>query len=180
MKRSFLVPAGITVLVAILVAAAFVGGRVINGQGVAPTIVGKGPVAYSAEMPAGQPDLYGVFLRRDNSTIIICLPANAGPTIDLTISADGTVSEGTNGCSGPEVQVVVAGSTKVYHDITAQQYATHPMVPGETIQQKVEPGSLDDTSSATRLLVWGERRGDRLVADVLVYWVPSGGRKVGG
>ena len=38
------------------------------------------------------------------------------------------------------------------------------------LQQAVKPaGSLEEIGENTELQVWGERRGDRVVAEVLVY-----------
>jgi hypothetical protein len=38
-----------------------------------------------------------------------------------------------------------------------------------TIQQQVEPGSLDEIGSNSMISAWGERRGDRVIATVLLY-----------
>jgi hypothetical protein len=44
---------------------------------------------------------------------------------------------------------------------------------GPTIQQVVEPGTLDEIGDGSMLTVWGKKTGDRIIADVLVYTQPD-------
>ncbi len=40
------------------------------------------------------------------------------------------------------------------------------------VQQKVAPGSLDELSKNSIISAWGERRGDRVIATILLYEQP--------
>ncbi len=73
--------------------------------------------------------------------------------------------------SGPVVEVVVTSQTKVYKDVTMNQF-NGPPPQGQTIQQVVEPGSLDEVGPDSTLTVWGRQTGDRYIADVLVFTPP--------
>jgi hypothetical protein len=75
---------------------------------------------------------------------------------------------------GPEIEVVVTRDTVIYSDETdIHGGELGSRESGEkTIQQVIKPvDSLDEIGPNTELQVWGERRGDRLVAEVLVYRV---------
>ena len=39
----------------------------------------------------------------------------------------------------------------------------------QTVQQTVEPATLDDLDPQSMIIVWGRRSGDRIVAKVLLY-----------
>jgi hypothetical protein len=42
-----------------------------------------------------------------------------------------------------------------------------------TIQQVVQPGTLDDLGQDSMITVWGQKTGNRIIADVLVYTLPD-------
>jgi hypothetical protein len=65
---------------------------------------------------------------------------------------------------------VVTKDTQVYRDATALNPEQPPQ--GGPVQQKVEPGSLDEVGENSIIMAWGERRGERLVARVLMYSKP--------
>jgi hypothetical protein len=70
---------------------------------------------------------------------------------------------------GPKVEVVVTHATEVYRDIT--EYGTAEAEDGK-IRQVVRPGSVDEIGTDNLISVWGEERGSRVFAEVLVYHVP--------
>jgi len=98
----------------------------------------------------------------------------------LTKRADNTLTVGVrNGFPGGGggdngaaqiIDVVVAGDTTFYHDITQMDFGGQP--PSGPIQQKVEPGSLADINTNSRITVWGEQNGNQITAKVLVYSDP--------
>lgn len=161
----------------IVAAAAFVGGRLLNGQGASLGFLpmADGSMASFAidmrpapELPVTPPDAFGNFAERaDNNLYIQTFPTDAGGGGVITVSADGSTSGGE---SGPKVEVVISKDTKIYRDITEFGEAA----PNEsiTVQQVVEPGSLDDLVTQTILTVWGRKNGDRIIADVILYSTP--------
>jgi hypothetical protein len=184
--------------VILLAAAAFLAGRMMNQQANSPTgpqmILGAGgpdgsgfAVGESAgmvsmeirmipapELPQTQPEVNGLFTRRDDNSIYIgtfnegmgIIASSGSSSLD-----DGSPSFETSGPapSGPEVEVVVTADTKIYYD-TTQIDPSNP--PQGDIQQEVEEGSLDDLGSDSMVTVWGTRTGDRVVADVIFYTQP--------
>ena len=74
--------------------------------------------------------------------------------------------------SGPEVEVVVSRDTILYQDVT--RYVPDDPAARKsserTVQQVVKPiDSLEEIGQNAEMEVWGERRGDRIVAEVVVY-----------
>ena len=75
---------------------------------------------------------------------------------------------------GPTVEVVVTTKTVVYRDTTMDQFNGKDLPNGNvTLQQVVEPGTLDELGQGSMITVWGKKTGDRLIADVLVYTLPD-------
>ena len=64
------------------------------------------------------------------------------------------------------VEVVLTKETRVFKDVTNLS-VSHG---GGSVQQEVTKGSVEEIDNSQTLFVWGELRGERLVADVLVYF----------
>jgi len=73
---------------------------------------------------------------------------------------------------GPVVEIVITSQTKLYKDVTMQQF-DGPPPQGQKIQQVVESGSLDEIGSSSMITVWGKKTGERFIAAVLVYSPPA-------
>jgi hypothetical protein len=141
--------------------AAFVGGRLLNGQGLEgltgiPSLFSGGDnkqrthLQLAEELPQ-TPFYGGLFNHRQDQSIFVDL-----------------------GKSGEEstVEVVVTTQTVIYSDVTERQY--NGRVPnGATVQQVLEPGSLDKIGEGSFITVWGRKTGDCIIADVLVYTPPE-------
>ncbi|NIS79587.1 MAG: hypothetical protein GTO14_05125 [Anaerolineales bacterium] len=102
------------------------------------------------EEPAAQGPLHH---REDNSLFISQFPVTGVVHLD-------SVDE------WPVVEVLVTKDTLVYKDVT--DFSGSPG--GGSLQQKVAPGSIEEIGQGNTLIVWGELRGERLVADVLQYF----------
>ena len=171
----------------IVAAAAFVGGRLLNGQGAALGLspFGFGPgagmqmsvslsVLPAPELPTTLPETTGTFAsRKDNSIFVqefsMSDIGGGGGVVALSVDSAGAVSsEGAE--SGPKVEVLVTSSTKIYRDAT--DFGANPPQGDVSIQQVVEPGSLDDLKSMSMVTVWGRKNGDRIIADVISYSNP--------
>jgi hypothetical protein len=180
MKKRFLIIGGAMVLVLLLGAAAFIGGRLLNGQGL-PLLSSGGPsigIAYGGHsitlriLPAKnfptRPDLKGAFDHRQNNNIFVGTGSQSAVPQN---SQSGSVDT-TTGFSGPIYEVVVTSQTTIYRDDTLDQY-NGTLHSGEKIQQVVEPGSLDEIGQDSEITVWGQKTGDRIIATVLVYTLPT-------
>ena len=175
-KRMILV---LGTLVVIVGAAAFVAGRMLNGN-VNPLglfgLGGKGDmisisinVIPAEELPKTPPEVIGQFMqRKDNTIVVASFPLKAGG--GGVVVGDGKPVDVD---SSPKVEVVVTNQTIIYRETT--DLGGPPDVKSgetETIQQKVEESTLDELNSQSMVTVWGRKSGDRIIADVLFYSNP--------
>jgi hypothetical protein len=167
---------GIVALVLLLAGAAFVGGQLLNqatpqngsggrileggpagGQGVSVEVVpAKG-------LPDEKPTAVGLFAERKDNSIYVTL----GTEFAVRVDRNGNVDTQTNG-NGDKLEVVVTGNTTIYKSVTPDDVPPG----GGKVQQQLVPGSLDEIGSNSVVSAWGERRGDRLIATILLYEQP--------
>ena len=180
MKKRILIISGIVASILLLGGAAYVGGRLLNGQPLAwgnPNLfLGNGPreihisrdnIQPAPEIPQTRADVWGVFEHRQNNSIFV-----GTGQVEVSIQADKSGKVQTSSSyDGPIVEVVVISQTTIYEDVTLRQYNGQPPE-GQKIQQVVEPGSLDDIGSSTTMAVWGKKTGDRIIAELVVYETP--------
>jgi hypothetical protein len=176
-KHTGLIIGGVIALVILLAGAAFVGGRLLNrhangsDNGVS---ISNGPggqqevrvitqLEPAKELPATAPDARGLFASRKDNSIFVTL----GDHFMTTISADGSVSIQADGNS-QQLEIVVTTDTKVYKDVTQPPDVKSVPTDGK-VQQQVAPGAIDEISTNSFISAWGDKRGDRLIATVLVY-----------
>lgn len=168
--------AGVVALIVLLGGAAFVGGRLLNQQkpGVDSggiTLNGGPGGAQSIslqferakDLPEAAPDVAGLFAERKDNSVFVTV----GDKVTVAVSKDGSVDTQTDG-NGQKLEVVVTSETTVYKDVTEPPDVNAPPSDGK-VQQKVAPGSLDEMGSHSMVSAWGERRGDRLIAKVVLY-----------
>lgn len=182
-KRMILV---MGILILVVGAAAFVGGRMLNsnvGSLGLFGVGGKGDVMSFAinvipaeELPKTPPQAMGLFVERKDKTLVI-------QTVSLDAGGKGVVvakggGEAVTGSpvdtdSGPKVEIVVTNETTVYRE-TTNIGEPSSMEPGETqsVQQTVEESTLNELNSQSMVTVWGRKSGDRIIADVLFYSNP--------
>jgi hypothetical protein len=180
MSRAILKASAGAVLLLVLSGAALMAGRLLNrgplesgpvvleGQGGAKMVMMEEPdVEYAAELPDRPPDIAGLFGRREDNNLFVRLG-----NIMTNVKRDdhGNVELETR-ADGPEVEVIVTHDTLIYRDDTHAQFG--PEVSSGPIQQVLNPGSLDEVGQHSQVLAWGIKRGDRTVAEVLVYVIPA-------
>src|SRR6266508_3197058 len=186
MKKNILITSGIVVLVLVLAGAAYIGARLLNGQGL-PGLSSGGPQVFTnpdggqtvrinsddiqpaKELPQTPADVRGVFDHRQDNSIFI-----GTGQVSISVGVDDKTGEAQTSSShdGPTVGVVVTTQTKIYQDVTMSQF-NGPPPEGQKIQQVLEEGSLDEIGQASMITVWGKKTGDRFIADVLVYTSPD-------
>ncbi len=184
-KKGLLIGIGVTVLVVLLAGAAFVGGQLLNGQGLLggagggpggifgglggrETRINLGDIVPAKELPQTPADVRGLFdHKQDNSIFVgtgkLMMSVRKDPSGNVQTSASH---------DGPVVEIVVTNQTKVYKDVTMQQF-NGPPPSGQKIQQVVQPGTVAEIGQNSMLTVWGRKTGDRFIADVLVYSPPA-------
>jgi hypothetical protein len=179
-KRMILI---LGVLVVVVATAAFIGGRMLNGD-VSPLgvfgIGGKGDVMTvrvnvipAEELPKTPAEVVGLFVKRQDKTIFVSsIPMKSGAGGMVVQKSDGEVSAGSPADldSGPQVEIVVTNETTIYRETT--ELAGPPSGKEETIQQTVEESTLDELNSQSMVMVWGRKSGDRIIAEVLFFSNP--------
>jgi len=165
--------------------AAFLAGRLLNQQ-VSP-VGPSGPLGNNGgsfgvqlipaeELPKIEPEVTGSFVERKDNTIVIAsapMETGRGGIVVDSQSNEGSDEESLTAKevpSGPKVEVVVTSETTIYHDTTDFSQAR----PGETttVQETVGEGTLDDLNADSMVRVWGRKRGDRIIAEILFYSSP--------
>ena len=172
MKKRILIIGGAVVLVLLLASAAFVGARLLTGQGLLPGQAatggnGRNQNIPAKELPQTSPDVSGVFdHRKDNSIFVGTGQLGKMVTKDQSGNVHVSLTH-----AGPTVEVVITPQTKIYLDVTSQHYTDQQLRNG-SVQQIVEPGSLDEIGQNSIVNAWGKKTGDRIIADVLLYTPP--------
>ncbi len=184
MKKRILIIGGIVMLVLVLAGAAFVGAQLLAGQGLPaqasksgltvmtgqngkPVQAVQPDIQPANELPQTPADVRGVFdHRKDNSLFV-----GTGVIIRQTQKDQSGNVTSSSTYNGPVVEVVVTAQTIVYRDVTNRQFNGQP--PSGKIQQIVEQGSLDEIGKDSVLRAWGKKTGERIIADVIVYSLPS-------
>ena len=183
MKKKILITGGIVMLVALLAGAAFVGGRLLTGQGlpggwsIGSFLKGGGgqrvnidfsDILPAKELPQTPADIGGIFDHRQDNSFFI---GTGEVRMEVRKDASGNV-ETSSSHDGATVEVVVTSQTKIYQDVTMLQFEGPPPE-GQKIQQVLESGSLDEIGENSMITVWGRKTGDRFIADFLVFSPPA-------
>jgi hypothetical protein len=157
----------IGIFVLLMGVAAFMAGKLLNQRiepvGLSAPFQGdfRSIIVPAPELPATLPDVTGPFVERRDNTIIV-------KTKSLEVG--GVVANSptnTRDQSGPQVEVLITSKTVIYRDTT--QPGEPFSAENQTVQQTVEKAALDDLDSQLMVMVWGRKRGDRIIADVLMY-----------
>jgi len=181
MNKKFLIVGGIIVLVLLLGAAAFIGGRLLNGRGL--TVVPSGGSGLRLMMNGGQPvsldvqpaknlpqttaDVKGIFDHRQDNSIFV----GTGKVMMLFQKDQSGNMKTSASHDGPTVEAVITSQTVIYRDVTMDQFNGNPPA-GQKMQQVVETGSVADIGQGSMITIWGQKTGDRIIASVLVYTLP--------
>lgn len=149
------------VLLVVALGTAYVLGRYLRGdgsKGESSTIVDMaGGVAITQlemaeDLPKTQPTIWGIVDHvQDNSIYVTQLPPLDQIAAQMSVDF------------GPTEEVVVTSKTIIY------EVPPYDGPPNGVIHEVVIPGSVDEIGESHLVTVWGERRGDRIVADVLKY-----------
>jgi hypothetical protein len=180
MKKKTLLVGGIVVL--LLAGAAFIGVRLLSGQGLSETSLpgpgftlkgdGYGPTLRinrddtepAKELPQTPAEFSEIFDHREDNSLFV---GTDNFTLNVRTDQSGKVVTSSND-DGTLVEIVVTSQTTIYEDVTMQQF-NGPPPDGQKIQQVLEPGSLDDIAASSAITIWGKKTGDRFIANVLVY-----------
>ena len=176
-------------IVILLAGAVFVGGSLLNKKvGISPGVYGI-DFTEAEEIPQSEPEVTGVVTAIGGDTLTVQelnmnqtlgMSGEGGVYVDpVTIVENAEDTEGPIvvdffGAEGPITEIVTNRDTIIYKDVTPTGYVqvssedTPPELP-EKIQMKVEPGTLDEIGPGSMVTIWGERRGDRIIASFILY-----------
>jgi len=117
------------------------------------------------EVPEEPADVVGAFERRQDNSIFV--DENDGSFV-IDRNEDGTWSAANT--TGKISEVVVTTETEVYVDRTME--TLDEAVAEGVLRQILEPGTVEEIGELSFVRAWGEMRGDRLLARVLLYTRP--------
>lgn len=168
--------------VVILGSAAFLGARLLSRQtdskGNFETIPiggGEDGMAYSVsessidiehadEIPERQADASGLVSQIKDRSLYV----QTGENFVVSMSENGEVDSDVEN-KGPLIEAVVTGDTQIFADTTFDSGVPEEM---DNIQQLVEPADFSEIQADTMISVWGSKRGDRLIAEVILFTRP--------
>ncbi len=180
MKAKYIVIGLVVVLV--LGGAAFVAARLLqkpaqSRSGIESVVSASGDSVFTnvememesaPELPDTPSEASGILTRvEDNSLFITLFEGNTLTAVSSSDSDEIIIPTPEGG--GVEVEIVVTKDTQIYRDVTEfPSFSSGEKTPG-VLQQKVEPITPNDIGKQGGVVVWGQRRGDRIIADVVVY-----------
>ncbi len=175
------------IVVVVLGAAAFIGGRLMTARAggpdgmlpILPGADGGGAMTTMAlkmepapELPQTEATIFGQLKRIENNSLFISdsqgmIQVQSVGSGSVAYSASSSTAPQPEG-SGKETEIVVTEETEIYKDITEMQFNSGD---GEVqeVQQKVSSITLDDFGKNGMVMVWGEHRGDRIIATTILY-----------
>lgn len=156
------------------------GGRVLQsvqvGNDGVPVSV-QTTILPAAELPDEEAATFGIVLSRQDDTLTL---GTGAIELSVDIEVDPSTGQETTtvvpSTNGPELEVVLTRDTLLYRDVTDIE-GQMPNESGEvTIMQAVRPvTNSDEITDNMEVQVWGKRRGDRVVAEVVVFGPLAGG-----
>ncbi|MBN1876400.1 MAG: hypothetical protein JXA33_19405 [Anaerolineae bacterium] len=187
MKRTIVIGSGVLVLMLVLAGGAYFGARMLHtpepaasgdGSGRMMQIVsdtGNGPIPMSVnftqapELPERSAEIAGIFIRRQDNSIIV-----GTGNIMIGVGVNEETGERTIdlNADGPEIEIVLTHDTVIYKETTEWTFdANAKSENGEiVVPQTVTRTELPETLEGNiEFQIWGEKRGDRVIAEVLVY-----------
>ena len=183
MKRNVSIMVLIGLLVVIVAAGAFTAVRLIAAQneeadlpagamvfedvtddGTGNPVTVKTVILPAAELPQRPSAASGVLVRQEDNSYFV---GTGSVSVNIT-SINGEESTAVEH-SGPEIEVVAGRDTQFYRDVTEVSF-TAAESKEQTLQQEIIPVDRPQTMPAgANIQVWGEQRGDRVTAEIIVY-----------
>ena len=160
--------------VALLAAAAFVGGSLLRKQQTASEKDDFKIVAAEG-LPETPFELVGGVISQEGNSLFVQV-RQMNEALGL-IGGKGVDRKGGSTESGPPTEVVITHETEFFRDATWDPYFNgevdrRALKGAGEVQQEIVPGSAEEVGPGSGITVWGERNGDRVVAEFVVYSLP--------
>ena len=156
------------------------GGRVmesvqVNNDG-APVNV-QTTILPATELPDEEAAAFGIVISRQDDTLTV---GTGNLELNVDVEMDGDTGQETTSVvpitNGPELEVVLTRDTILYREVTDIEGQTPDQSGEVTIMQEVRPvNDSGQIEAKMEVQVWGERRGDRIIATVVVFGPLAGG-----
>jgi hypothetical protein len=185
----------------IIAAAAYVGGSLIEKQKNSTNQSPNVDLSQAQEIPSTEPALFGMVADTDGDTLIVneinmnntLGTLGEGGVVSGTITIEGNLESDENSIIIPSfvdqenitVEVIVTNQTKVYQNSTTVGEGNiiqgdeapdiselSEIISEEDIVMKIEPGDATQIGPTSFITVWGEKTGDRIIADFILYQKP--------
>ena len=156
------------------------GGRVmqsVSSFNGGPPVAVQTTILPALELPDEPSAAFGVLVSREDNTLLV---GTGNIDLEVDVEVDGDTGQETTTLiprtDGPQLEVIITPDTIIYRDVTDLTIPPdQESGEREIVQQVRQVESSDDVNGNLELEVWGERRGDRIVATVLVYGPLGGG-----
>lgn len=122
----------------------------------------------AAELPERPSEAAGALTKQEDNSFFV-------GTGSISVSVNTINGETSTAVdhSGPEIEVVAGRDTQFYRDVTEVSF-TAAESKEQTLQQEVvaveKPAAMP---AGANIQAWGEQRGDRVIADIIVYSEPQ-------
>ncbi len=180
MNKKIIFAIGGVLIVALLAGAAYMGVRLLNARAASDPGL---PAAVQAGVSAakGGGNYKEVTIKMERAPELPQQPAALGGEVaeingNSVFVNPATKFSSPGQSSGPAVEVVITKDTKIWRDITMESMGGKPPADAQsnlTLQQKVEPAAADQIVQGYMVSIWGQKRGDRLIADEIVVMGPA-------
>jgi hypothetical protein len=160
--------------VTLLAVAAYVGGGLIRKQKTASE-KGDFQIVAAEGLPDAPFELIGSVSSREGNSLFV-ETKGMNEALGLIGGKGGVDKKDSNENTSPPTEIVISRETVLYRDSTWDAYisgeADKDDLRGNQIQQEIVPGSAEELGPGSSVTVWGERNGDRVVAEFVLYSLP--------
>lgn len=161
--------------VALLAAAAFVGGSLLRKQQ-AVSEKEDFQIVAAEGLPQTAFELVGDVTSQEGNSLFV-QARQMNEALGLIGEKGGVDKKGGIENTTPPTEVVITHETEFFRDSTWDAYISGEADKGALvsvgeIQQEIIPGSADELGAGSTVTVWGERNGDRVVAEFVLYSLP--------
>lgn len=162
-------------VVAILATAAYVGGNLLQKRHTNSEKENEFKVLAAEGLPHTPFELNGRVISQEGN-ILFVQAKQMNETLDMVGGKGVDKKDGSNSNLGPATEVVINHDTEFYRDATWEPFISGTVdksdLSGDEIQQEIVPGSADELVTGSDVTIWGERNGDRVVAEFILYSLP--------
>lgn len=155
-------------------------GRVIQSistENGGPPVAVQTTILPAPELPDEPSAAFGVLVSREDDKLTV---GTGNIELDVDVEVDPATGQQTASfvpsTDGPQLEVVLTADTILYKDVTDMS-----LQPGqesgerEVIQTVRQVDSPEEVNGSLEIEVWGEKRGDRIIASILVFGPLGGG-----